>query len=147
MKLINDEGYTLKHTILVNIRDAMMMASGALVMASMIVELVLLWVSGDVILDGVIIASLALGTALGCAQALVDDMASNEFSRYIKSKKVITMKNYTTHTTHTNDAGETYYSGTDENGQTVYSFSPEFDDVWNQEDQDAIDEGSTPSKF
>ena len=43
--------------------------------------------------------------------------------------------------------GTAYYSTTDENGQTIYSFSEDFEDIWTQEDQDAIDAGSTPSKI
>lgn len=50
-------------------------------------------------------------------------------------------------TTHTNAAGTAYFSITDEDGQTVYSFSADFDDVWTQEDEDAINAGSTPSKL
>ena len=52
-----------------------------------------------------------------------------------------------TTTTRTNANGEAYYSTTDENGQTIFSFSESFDDIWTQEDQDAIDAGSTPSKM
>ena len=48
---------------------------------------------------------------------------------------------------HINNNGTTYYSTTDENGHTVYSFSQDFEDIWTQEDQDAIDSGSTPAKF
>lgn len=54
------------------------------------------------------------------------------------------MKNITTHT---NANESTYYSTTDENGQTIYSFSPDFSDIWTQDDQDAIEAGSTPSKM
>ena len=50
-------------------------------------------------------------------------------------------------TTHTNAAGTAYFSTTDENGQTVYSFSADFDDVWTQNDEDAINAGSAPSKL
>ena len=50
-------------------------------------------------------------------------------------------------TTHTNATGTPYYSTTDENGQTIYSFTETFEDIWTQEDQDAIDSGSTPSKI
>ena len=49
--------------------------------------------------------------------------------------------------THMNAAGVVYYSTTDEDGQTVYSFSPDFDDIWTQDDEDAINAGSTPSKI
>jgi len=48
---------------------------------------------------------------------------------------------------HINASGTAYYSTTDENGQTIYSFSEDFEDIWNQEAQDAIDAGSTPSKL
>lgn len=50
-------------------------------------------------------------------------------------------------TTHTNAAGTAYFSTTDENGQTVYSFFSDFDDVWTQDDEDAINADSTPSKL
>ena len=50
-------------------------------------------------------------------------------------------------TTHTNAAGTAYFSTTDENGQTVYSFSADFDDVWTQNDEDAINADSAPSKL
>lgn len=49
--------------------------------------------------------------------------------------------------THANDAGETYYSTTDEEGETIYSFSADFEDTWDQDAEDAIDAGTTPSKF
>jgi hypothetical protein len=52
-----------------------------------------------------------------------------------------------TTTTHTNAAGTVYFSTTDENGKTIYSFTEDFEDIWTQEDQDAIDAGSTPSKI
>ena len=48
---------------------------------------------------------------------------------------------------HTNSNGTTYYSTTDENGQTIYSFTEDFEDIWTQDDQDAIEAGSTPSKI
>jgi hypothetical protein len=38
--------------------------------------------------------------------------------------------------THTNANGEIYYSTTAENGQTIYSFTEAFADIWTQEDQD-----------
>lgn len=38
--------------------------------------------------------------------------------------------------THTNKNGETYYSRSDENGDTIYSFTPDFEDIWTQEDED-----------
>jgi len=50
-------------------------------------------------------------------------------------------------TTHINADGTPYYSTTDENGQTIYSFTKDFEDIWTQEDQDAIESGSTPSKI
>jgi hypothetical protein len=49
--------------------------------------------------------------------------------------------------THTNASGITYYSFTDESGETIYSFSQDFDDIWTQEDEDAMDAGSTPAKY
>lgn len=48
---------------------------------------------------------------------------------------------------HTNSNGATYYSTTDENGQTIYSFTEDFEDIWTQDDQDAIETGSAPSKI
>ena len=48
---------------------------------------------------------------------------------------------------HTNATGTIYYSTTDENGQTIYSFTEDFEDIWTQDDQDAIESGSTPSKI
>jgi hypothetical protein len=50
-------------------------------------------------------------------------------------------------TTHTNAAGAAYYSRPDEDGETIYSFTEDFEDIWTQEDQDAIEAGSTPSKI
>jgi hypothetical protein len=47
----------------------------------------------------------------------------------------------------TNAAGYIYYSMTDENGETVYSWTDDFEGIWTQEDQDAIESGSTPSKI
>ena len=47
---------------------------------------------------------------------------------------------------HLNAAGEIYYS-TEQDGETVYSFTDDFDDTWSQEDEDAIAAGSTPSKI
>jgi hypothetical protein len=49
-------------------------------------------------------------------------------------------------TTHTNADGTPYYSITTD-GETIYSFTRDFEDIWTQEDQDAIDSGSTPSKI
>jgi len=54
------------------------------------------------------------------------------------------MKNITTHA---NANGIKYYSTTDDDGLTIYSFTQDFEDVWTQDDQDAIDVGSTPAKF
>ena len=48
---------------------------------------------------------------------------------------------------HKNNNGTTYYSTTDDNGQTIYSFTVDFEDAWTQDDQDAIESGSTPSKI
>jgi nicotinamide mononucleotide (NMN) deamidase PncC len=48
---------------------------------------------------------------------------------------------------HTNPAGTVYFSTADADGQTVYSFTKDFEDIWTQEDQDAIETGSTPSKI
>jgi hypothetical protein len=47
---------------------------------------------------------------------------------------------------HTNASGEIYFS-TDEDGETIYSFSKDFDDIWTQDDEDAIEAGSSPSKI
>ena len=38
----------------------------------------------------------------------------------------------------TNAAGTVYYSTTDESGQTIYSFTDDFEDIWTQDDQDSI---------
>jgi hypothetical protein len=48
---------------------------------------------------------------------------------------------------HTSAAGTVYFSTPDENGQTIYSFTPDFEDIWTQGDEDAIEAGSTPSKI
>jgi hypothetical protein len=40
-------------------------------------------------------------------------------------------------TIHTNAHGDEYYSTLNENGEAIYSFSENFDDVWTQEDEDA----------
>lgn len=48
---------------------------------------------------------------------------------------------------HKNAAGENYFSGINDEGQTVYSFNEFFDDIWTQEDEHAESEGSTPAKF
>ena len=48
---------------------------------------------------------------------------------------------------HTNDNGDTYYSTPDEDSQTIYSFTEDFEDIWTQDDQAAIASGSTPSKL
>jgi hypothetical protein len=39
-------------------------------------------------------------------------------------------------TIHTNTTGTVYYSKTDEDGQTIYSFTQDFDDTWTQEVED-----------
>ena len=54
----------------------------------------------------------------------------------------------TTIESHTDkETGNVYYSTTDENGVTIYSFTEDFEDIWTQDDQDAIEAGSTPSKY
>jgi len=40
-------------------------------------------------------------------------------------------------TIHTNASGVEYYSTEDENGQTIYSFSENFDDPWDQEAEES----------
>ena len=45
----------------------------------------------------------------------------------------------TTIKTHKNKNGIEYYSTIGEDGGKIFSFSPSFDDIWNQEDQDAED--------
>ena len=37
--------------------------------------------------------------------------------------------------THTNKKGVPYFSKTDENGDAIYSFSEDFDDIWDQDTQ------------
>ena len=39
-------------------------------------------------------------------------------------------------TTYTNANGIAYYSTTNENGETIYSFTEDFEDIWSQDDQD-----------
>jgi hypothetical protein len=39
-------------------------------------------------------------------------------------------------TNHTNTAGVPYFSTTDESGQTIYSFTEDFEDTWTQDDED-----------
>ncbi len=39
-------------------------------------------------------------------------------------------------TTYTNDNGENYYSRENENGEIEYSFTIDFEDTWNQDDED-----------
>jgi hypothetical protein len=41
--------------------------------------------------------------------------------------------------THKNQNGIEYYSTIDKEGKRIFSFSPSFEDIWNQEDQDAED--------
>jgi hypothetical protein len=48
---------------------------------------------------------------------------------------------------HTNAAGDTYYSMPDDEDGIIYSFSEDFADTWTQEDEDAIAAGSSPSKI
>jgi hypothetical protein len=38
--------------------------------------------------------------------------------------------------THTNANGIAYYSTADENGETIYSFTEDFEDTWSQDDED-----------
>lgn len=38
--------------------------------------------------------------------------------------------------THKNHNGILYFSTSDETGETIYSFSPDFEDIWTQDDQD-----------
>lgn len=38
--------------------------------------------------------------------------------------------------THTNANGIAYYSTTNENSETIYSFTEDFDDIWTQDDED-----------
>lgn len=45
-------------------------------------------------------------------------------------------KNMTTIKTHKNKNGIEYYSTFNEDGEKIFSFSPSFDDIWSQEDQD-----------
>jgi hypothetical protein len=42
--------------------------------------------------------------------------------------------------TNTNKNGETYYSREYENGETIYSFTKDFEDIWTQEDEDIYGE-------
>ena len=42
----------------------------------------------------------------------------------------------TTIKTHKNKNGIEYYSTFNEDGEKIFSFSPSFDDIWSQEDQD-----------
>ena len=41
---------------------------------------------------------------------------------------------------HINKNGETYYSKEDENGETIYSFTKNFEDIWDQETEDTYGE-------
>jgi hypothetical protein len=36
----------------------------------------------------------------------------------------------------TNANGDVYYTAKDAEGQTIYSFTPNFEDYWTQEDED-----------
>jgi hypothetical protein len=38
--------------------------------------------------------------------------------------------------TKTNANGDVYYIDKDDNGKTIYSFTPDFEDYWTQEDED-----------
>ena len=38
--------------------------------------------------------------------------------------------------THKNDNGEAYFSKTNEDGETIFSFTQDFEDYWSQDDQD-----------
>jgi hypothetical protein len=64
-------------------------------------------------------------------------------TKQMKTKKQTKM-NYIEHINHN---GVTYYSTEDEDGQTIYSFTEDFEDIWTQEDQNAIKAGSTPSRI
>jgi hypothetical protein len=48
---------------------------------------------------------------------------------------------------HTNAAGTVYFSTANEDGQTIYSFTEDFEDIWTQDDQDAMESDSAPSKI
>jgi hypothetical protein len=39
-------------------------------------------------------------------------------------------------TNHTNTAGVTYFSKVTDNGETIYSFTEDFEDIWTQDDED-----------
>ena len=49
--------------------------------------------------------------------------------------------------TFTNQNGVEYYSKINSSGQKIYSFSKIFDDIWTEEDEAAIANGTTPNKF
>ena len=47
----------------------------------------------------------------------------------------------------TNKNGIPYYRKLDGDNHQIYSFSPDFEDIWSDEDESAIEAGTTPSKF
>jgi len=49
--------------------------------------------------------------------------------------------------TFTNQNGEEYYSKINSNGQRIYSFSLNFEDIWTEDNEAAIANGTTPNKF
>jgi hypothetical protein len=87
------------------------------------------------------------GEFLGDWNAHIVRMEIDEDGEFVRTVKTLGPANARQDSTHTNAAGATYFSTTDENGQTIYSFTPDFEDIWTQEDQDAIEAGSTPSKI
>lgn len=40
------------------------------------------------------------------------------------------------HITHTNAKGTPYFSKVTDDGETIYSFTEDFEDIWTQEDED-----------
>lgn len=44
-------------------------------------------------------------------------------------------------TEHVNQNGILYFSTTDVDGKTIYSFSPDFEDIWTQDDEDLYGHG------
>lgn len=46
------------------------------------------------------------------------------------------MENINNTTTHINANGIPYFSKVSDDGSTIYSFTEDFEDTWNQEDQD-----------
>ena len=47
----------------------------------------------------------------------------------------------------TNKNGIPYYRKLDGDTHQIYSFSLDFEDIWSEEDESAIEAGTTPSKF